>query len=385
MARRPRVGTERIALQTPTGSEVVLATRRFTQEWQAPSDVFTQRLFLVSPDGSALVYTADQRHLRLRGPGGERVIDRAADRDVRFSADGRWLATLRGTPPGFPRTPANQAVGQPIAGGTGADLTVAVFDVRGGEPRALGTVHHPSWMEWVKDGVVVSHHEPVSFQQILTYFPLEGGPRVLVSGRSLDARFTAAARGTRVLFFNVTEVFSVDVTGGEPVAAGKLPTPVWNVEMSPDGNEAAIVTHNALQRWRPDGIEPIESGRTIHTVWYSPGGKALAYAANDEAVVLAGGKRHALPAPASDLRALRFRHGGDGLIAVRGDAAILWRPATGDQHVLAQTDAEWTLQAADVYRGGTVLWTRRHDGAPPGARSKAASRAASPSQAALRR
>lgn len=357
MAERPRVGTERIALQPPTGEQVVLATQRFTRRWEDVSDVFTQRVFLVSPDGSALVYAADERHLRLRGPGGERVIERAAERDVRFSADGRWLAALQGA--------------------EAAKLTVTVFDVRSGQQRALGTVRYPGWMEWVKDGVVVSHRDPVESNPILSYFPLEGSPRVLTARPGLYSRFTAAARGTRVLFFAGTfDVFSVDVNGGEPVAQGYLPGSARNAEMAPDGQEAAIVTHDALHRWRPGAIEPIESGRTIHTVWYSADGSALAYATNDEAVVLAGGKRHALPAPASDLRALRFRRGGDGLIAVRGDAAILWRPATGDQQVLARTDAEWALQAADVYRGGTVLWTRKEDRPHPGARSKSARSAA---------
>ncbi len=175
------------------------------------------------------------------------------------------------------------------------------------------------------------------------------------------------------MFFAGVEAFIVEVTGGEPTAAGKLPLSPLNVEMSPDGSQAAIATPGQLHRWSAAGLEQLESSRSMHTVWYSPDGRDLAYASPDGAVLLtATGQRHELHAPAHDLHALRFRRGGDGLVVVRGDRAMLWRPAAGELRTLATAPAGQQLRGADVFRGDTVLWTLKPETAPP-AQQKAAS------------
>ena len=74
-------------------------------------------------------------------------------------------------------------------------------------------------------------------------------------------------------------------------------------------------------------------------------------------LLTASGQRHELHAPGHDLRAMRFRRGGDGLVVARGDRALLWRPGAGVVRVLATTPGGQQLRGADVYRGGVVLWT----------------------------
>jgi hypothetical protein len=339
MAPRPRAGLERIALHTGGGERFELAMRRFDGPGQ--DALFTQRLFLVAPGGEHLVY-ARNGELRLRGAGGsERVIEAVHGRDVRFSADGRWLATLV----------------EGSGSGELADLVLLRLDRE--ERRSLGHVYQPRWLEWVRGGVVVRHGDPLSNRPVLTFFPLAGESRQLVSRDDLNERFTAAARGTRVLFFAGREAFTVDVSGGAPASLGELPDHAFNMEMSPDGSQAAIAMSNELVRWTAAGFETLEKNVRAHTVWYSPDGSQLAYASISEAVVLTGdGQRHELHAPGSDLRALRFRRGGDGLVVTRGDRALLWRPAAHDLSTLATSPPGQSLSGADVYRGGTVLWTR---------------------------
>jgi hypothetical protein len=341
MAPRPRAGLERIALLLPDGQSIDLASR--AQEMRFPEAVFTQRVFLVAPDGRHLAYAGPGGQLRVRGPGGrERIIERVSERDVRFSADSRHLATL--------------VTLQPGEAGELAALTV--FEPgSAGEPRVLGQVYRPRWLEWVRGGVVVHHVEPLSNRPTLTYFPLSGRPRPLVSRDDLAPRFTAAATGTRVMFFAGQQIFTVDVKGGQPSEAGRLKDTVVNVEMSPDGSQAAIASHGVLYRWSAAGLEVLEAHRAVHTIWYSPDGRELAYASLDRAVVLTAGQRRELDAPGIDLRALRFRRGGDGLVVVRGEQAHLWRPGRGTLRLLASAPAGRSLHGADIYSGGTVLWT----------------------------
>jgi hypothetical protein len=375
MAERPRAGLELIALWRAGGQRVELARSR-VDGWNLGREVFSQRAFLASPDGEHLVHAAGGE-LRVLGAGGERVIGRAGGRDARFSADSRRLATtvaVQGAPGELSEVvvidlaasaahqTAQQAAGQ---------VANAPVDAR---RVILGQVHQPRWLEWVRDGVVVSHIDPTSRRAALTYFPLAGSPRQLVSREDLALRFTAAARGSRVMFFAGVEAFVVDVSGGEPTAAGKLPLSPTNMEMSPDGSQAAIATPAQVHRWSAAGLELLESSLSVHTVWYSPDGRDLAYASGAGVVLLtASGQRHELHAPAHDLRAMRFRRGGDGLVVARGDRALLWRPAAGVLRTLATAPGGQQLRGADVYRDGVVLWTLDTQVAPPPARSRRAS------------
>ncbi|HWM86004.1 MAG TPA: hypothetical protein VNO33_09205 [Kofleriaceae bacterium] len=304
------------------------------------ADVFTQRVFLVSPTGDHMAYAAPRDQLRVRGASGaEQVVENVRGQDVRFSADGRRLVTLRRL----------QEAG---------DLSeVLLLDLASGERRGLGQAYQPRWLEWVQDGVVVRHVDPLSNRPALTYFPLSGAPRRLVSRDDLGVRFTAASRGTRVLFFAGRSVLTVDVSGGQPADAGELESASTNMEMRPDGGEAAIVTGRGVHRWTPAGLQLIDPLPHVHTVWYAGDGRSLAYASPSRAVHVTGGLRHELHAPSTDLRALRFRRGGDGLVVVRGDRALLWRPAAGDLRTLATSGAGRTLHAADWFRGGTLMWT----------------------------
>ncbi|HUS66110.1 MAG TPA: hypothetical protein VMZ28_16270 [Kofleriaceae bacterium] len=339
----PREGIERISLKL-RGKSLEL-DRKVTQDWgyASGSEIFTQRLYLASPGGAYLAYAHGKSgalHVRDRR-GHERTIARVHGRDVRFSADERYLATVR----------------SPAGGG----VEVVVMELATGKLRALGAIHEATWLEWVADGVVASHVDPETRLPVITLYPLAGEPRVIADGIGLAARFTSARRGSRVMYFVEKRAYVVDTAdaAAEPVLVGELPAAVNNAEMAPDGSEAAIVTAAGLYRARGAelALELLSSDTSVHTVWFSADGGQLAYATPSEAVVLAGDARHAFAAADYDLGAMRFRAGGGGLVLAVGHKAILWRPDTDARTVLADAGADRTMQGADVYDGGVVTWS----------------------------
>jgi hypothetical protein len=336
----PREGIERITLKLKSGDKQL--SRRVVPGWELGStDTFTQRLFLASPQGTYLAW-ADARgalHLRDR-KGRERVIAGVGGRDARFSADERYLATSR-------------------SDGTAAGFEVVLVDTASGDRRAIGSTGRPEWMEWVKDGVVVSH--VVSGDKIaITYLPIEGEPVEVASGTPADlaTRFTTSRLGHRAMYFFQKRAFVVDVHAAEADAreVGQLLGSVDNAEMAPDGSEAAMVIGSAVYRWK-DGGELVQVGTdAAHTVWYSADGAMLAWASLEKAVVLNGETKHELATSDYDLHAMRF-HGAE-LVVSMGGRALLWNPTTGARNVIGRSGKGKTMQAADVYQGGVVLWTR---------------------------
>lgn len=337
----PREGIERIILKLKGGEKQL--SRKVVPGWEIGStDTFTQRLFLASPRGTYLAWADGKGALHVRDhKGRERVIAGVGGRDARFSADERHLATSR-------------------SDGTAAGFEIVVLDTASGDRRVLGSVGRPEWMEWVKDGVVVSHVESAD-RIVITYLPLEGKPVKVASGAPADlaTRFTTARLGHRAMYFFQKRAFVVDVEAHAADAreVGTLPHGVDNVEMAPDGSEATLVVGGAVYRWK-DGEElRIHAGLDgAHTVWYSTDGSLLAYASLEKAVVLDGETRHELASSEYELNALRF-HGRELVVSIDGKA-LLWNPKTGAKKVLGTSGKGRTMQAADLYQGGVVLWTR---------------------------
>jgi hypothetical protein len=348
----PREGIDRISLKLR--GKTLQIDRKVTESWDygQGGEVFTQRLYLASPGGTYLAYAhRASGALRVRDARGhERTIAGVFGRDVRFSPDERQLATIR----------------SPKGGG----VQVTVMDMATGALRDLGPIAGVTWLEWVAGGVVASHVDPENQLPLITLFPLDGAPRQLASGLGLDKRFTSARRGSRVMYFVDKRVYLLDTSNpdAEPLLVGELPATVNNAEMAPDGVEATIATGSGLYRARGEEmqLELLSSDGSIHTVWYSDDGTQLAYADESKAVVLAGEQRHVIETPDYDLTAMRFHHGGTGLVIAIGTKALLWQPDTNARKVLGVAGARRTMQGAELYAGGTVLWSRevrvsRHD------------------------
>ena len=336
----PREGIERIILKLKGGEKQL--SKHTVPEWElGNADTFTQRIFIASPGGTYLAWgDAATGALHVRGGERERVIAQVAGRDARFSPDDSHLAAVRT--------------------GEGGATEVVVLDLASGAIDRLGSIGTPLWMEWVEGGVVVSHQD--KDKVTITYMPLEGGkPTTVASGAASDlaGRFTTAKRGHRAMYFFQRRAYLVDVEAAEADArqVGELTANIDNAEMAPDGSQAAVVVvGGGIYRWK-EGEEMVQLGMdSAHTIWYSADGSQLAYASSDKAVVLADGTRRELAAKDYDLNAMRFH--GDQLVVSMGTRALLWNPKTGTTRVLGKSPKGQTVQAADIYRGGTILWTR---------------------------
>lgn len=338
----PREGIERLTLKLKSGDKQL--GRRVVPGWELGStDEFTQRIFLASPNGGYLAWGDPKSGgIRVRDRRGrQRTIERAFGHDYRFSADDRYLATVRA-----------------VSGGNGTRSEVVVLDLTTGEEKLVGEVGLALWLEWVKDGVAVSHDE--GDKRVITYLPLAGKPVQVASGTKadLESRFTTARRGHRAMYFFQKRAYVVDVEAAEADAreVGELQGLVSNTEMAPDGSEAALVVGGAVYRWK-EGGQLVQVGmEAAHTVWYSADGATLAWASLEKAVVMSGETKHELTTTNYDLHAMRFR--GDELVVSMGTRALLWNPKTGARNVIGRSAKGHTVQAADVYQGGVVLWTR---------------------------
>ena len=302
--------------------------------------IFTQRRFQVSRDESLLAWLDPWSDaLRLMATDGSEAasIGGVAGQDARFSPGGRWMAAITGR---------------------GAAESLALVDVRSAIERSLGRTREARWLEWTRHGVVLLHEDRDDPRDVLTLVSARGHRRLLARAANIE-RFTAAADGSRVVYFSGGFAHSLDLLGAsEPWPLGRTLGEVRNAEMSPDGRQIAAVTERGVQLF--EGRSPprtVSTERHVHSVWFAPDGERWAYASPAGATLFQGKRRFRLPAPAGDLRAIRFRRAGRELIVTRGRELLAWDPPK-EPEPLAEVDKEWTLLAGDVCRRGTVLWVQ---------------------------
>ena len=316
----------------------------------------SQRRFVVSPDGSVLAYVhAPTGALHLRYASGfEAVVSGVHSRDFRFSPDGRRVAILSGDrPPG-----GEDLIDEPLRD------RVEVLDVMTGDRRVLGEVPRSKWVEWVRDGIVVEHGATSVPDEALTFFALDGTPRVLVTDTQIH-RFTAASRGSRVVWFAPHWMYRIDLddpSGTIERVTGNTEA-VNNAELSPDGSRLVWLTWRAVYTLDEGDVpRELEAGKAYHSLWFSRDGSTLLYASEDE-VVWTGpdGRTLRYGGASAPILSARFRRDAPGVIVARRDAVVAWDPISATAIRLAVGDGEADIEAADVYRGSAVV-LRSRDG-----------------------
>lgn len=304
----------------------------------------SQRQFQVSPDGRVLAYARTDKnaiHL-LRRDGAEAVIERVSGYDARFTPDGRTLAVAaEGEDYEHPR--------------------VDRVDLRTFERSPWAVLpHSPWWMELCAAGLVVSHWGKGMAGEV-TLLPWIGEPQAFASDDRRTGigpgfqRFCAARAGTRVVCIDRRLAWSFDGPGATPRELPIDPQPVPNAELSPDGRVLAVATRNGLLLFEGDGPPQrfaIESA--VQSVWFSPDGAELAWATSDVAVWRRGRDERRLVLREGTIAAMRFVHGGRGLLLSIGGDLVLWSPERDEETVLTSVEGE--LLGADLFDGGLALW-----------------------------
>jgi hypothetical protein len=333
MAPRPsRVLDDLLVLRTRGGDRVL--SSRFEALWYA-DQMPSQRRFQVSPDARVLAHLAPgatDLHVQRRD-GTELVVDVSPSEDLRFSPDGSELAVVRYLD---------------------NEYRVDRLDLRAMELRAGPTVDaRPEWMEYCERGLLVSHAAEGNDGAISLLAP--GRPPEPVARTTYPAkRFTAASRGTRFVYVDLSNTWSVDGPGGTPRKVDARV--VYNIELSPDGRALAVVDGDTVVLFEGDAEVKVWRGVHAHSLWFLPSG-ALAWASNDEVVTWDGRTESRLSTPDSvRIAAMRPVRGGTGLVLVRGKEVVWWNPELERETVLAEAEPARSLVGADLFAGGVVMW-----------------------------
>lgn len=308
-------------------------------DWADTGELPTQRRFQVSSDGRYLALAGVKDHAC-------RVYDRGAEvaqlagvagSDYRFLPGQKSLAVVVG----------NEVFRLDIP--PYAVTRWGVFDggAAGGE--------RPLWIEASGEGLVVLHHAAEG-AFALSLLPWSGPQRVLVKAPFIS-QFVAAKVGSRVVYATAEELFDLDLRSpAAPRSLGALRGPVTNGEMAPDGGRFALTTSEGLFVGEGDGpVQRRSADPSLHTIWFSPDGHALAWASSDEAHWEHDGDTRVLPTNGSILSTLRFIQAGVGLVVARGQEVLSWTPHADRVDVLATVPGE-SLAGADLCRFGLVVW-----------------------------
>jgi hypothetical protein len=301
----------------------------------------SQRVFRATLDGKRLGWVdehSSELHVRAaRGKGKDVVVETVWHNDWRFSGDGKRVAAITGI--------------------VADETALVVVDLETGKRTDLGHVSSPDRVEWTRDGVVV--HEWDDGHDRLTYVPLEGERRVLVSGKNV-MRFATAWDGTAVYYARSwkgrTRISSVDVAGGKPVDLDKVAGSVTNGEVAPDGSRAAFSTDKGVYEIKDGKISRVSTAESVRSLWFSPDGKRLAFASLEQVTVREGEQTFTLDHGEDYFISARFVDAGDKILLAAGKHVTRWDPVAGTNETLATATKERTFLAADQLGQSLVVW-----------------------------
>jgi hypothetical protein len=331
-ARWERVET--LALESG-GTETTLATYR-----DGASTIFSQRRFLVAPDGNELGFAEQlSRVARLiDGQGGERTIPEVGSRDFRYHHNGDVVA---------------------VTGPIGGDASLVVLSKTG--LRTLGVLGVAQWIEPTRDGVVAFTGESEdSYRIVLT--TMTGAQRTLAAPKVWIPRLMAARSSSPIAWIDDGRVTWLDEPTAKPTVIGKIGGRITNGEMAPDGSAVVVAGDRGVQRFAP-GKKPerLSQDGAVHSLWFD--GNDVAFASPDRAVVLRAAHRRELDGR-GELAGMRVHRRDGGLVVARGREALHWKRDGSLDH-LATVDESATLLGADVFAGGLALWTAKRNALPP--------------------
>lgn len=277
-----------------------------------------------SPDGKRLAYLSDksgktQLYLRWVSSGEEAMLTNLAESPGQpvWSPDGKWLAFTC-----FVSEEKNTLVKLPPA------------------PKGAKWAAAPTYIDELKYRSDGAGYLPSGYRQLFI-LPVEGGtPRQITNGPFHCSTPIWSADGRHLIFTsnrhpnaetepNDTEIYEVDVTGGEPRPLTNRKGPDRNPVLSPDGKLIAYIGYdeqylgyqiNKLYVMNRDGsnarLISKNFDRSIENIHWSSDGKGLYFQYDDRgqtqlAYISLDGKSHDITSKVSGLSVSRPYSGGD--------------------------------------------------------------------------
>jgi hypothetical protein len=360
------------------GAPQVLASRRYYQNMKVASRL----TYRVAPDGDWAAYAGPDDELHLRPAQGPEIVLEHVKHGFAFAPDGRSVAVA------LTRSSTRfRTVRRWMGTSQHEEDEIAIVDLPGGARHALGTAFDVQRMEWIQGGLVVAQQVRRDERQHgvdgwhwmwdreLTLFRTDQEPTALFRGDF--GRFTAAARGSRVLYFSRAGVYELDAWRPErpPRKLDVWRDDVGNAEISADGAIALFGlqwSYGSAKKPRVflvDGAGPRPVGDDLGDLWFADQGRAFVFSSGARLFYGEGTalrELHFGETPQTEIDSVRFRRDGRGLVGVRGNQVLAWDPAQGREVVrevvlYTEPDAQQKIIGAEHFRGGLLLWRERPD------------------------
>ena len=356
------------------GAPQVLASRRY----YANMKVASRLTYRVAPGGEWAAYGGADDELHLRPALGPEIVVEHVKHGFAFAPDGRSVAVA------LTRGMRFRKVRRWMGTSQHEEDEIAVVALPDGARHALGTAFDVERMEWIQGGLVVAQQVRRDERQHgvdgwhwmwdreLTLFRADHEPATLFRGDL--GRFTAAARGSRILYFNQAGAYEMDASRPErpPRRLDVWRDNVGNAEISADGTVALFGLQPiayTYPRPRPlflvDGAGPRPVGENVGDLWFADQGRTFVFSTGERLFYGDGTdlrELHFGEAPKAEIDSVRFRRDGRGLIGVRGNQVLAWDPEQAREAVLyTEPDAHLKIIGAEHFRGGLLLWRERPD------------------------
>lgn len=303
----------------------------------------SQGIYRVGPGGERLAWLAGTVMHVLDSDGRERTFGQLV-RMFRFAPDGKQIAYVESS-------------------------AIVLADLSTGALRTLGSIdaQYFLWMGWIRGGPFVVARTPAG-PRTITYFPLDGAPRLVATRPEHIERAVGTPSSTRLIWFTESGIFTGDAAAGEPRRLADSPwRDVTTAEMAPDASEAAWSDSNGLYRVDAASGKVTRVAQLPATsLWYSPDGSELAYGWYSNAFVRRSEEvKRLLPHPVDKIRigGVRFRRDAPGLLVLKNDDLLAWDPDRGAAPERVAHAAG--LVDADLFRGGVVMVVARPDAKDP--------------------
>jgi hypothetical protein len=276
----------------------------------------------VAPGGHFLAVRTESSELHVFNSSGPEIWHRAGVSAFRFSPSGDRLA---------------------VASRQGVDVIMLAHP----EPRRLSSMGRVDALHWIDGGLLARAGQRLFHLD-------EAGQQRAMATLPKDALLTSSLK--RAVFFSHGATTDLDLSGGRPGPARKLPVRarVLNADLPPDGSKVLFATEEGTYLLEGQSAPTKLADDAALSLSFSPDGSAYLWVGPTTGSLVSKGKAIALP---DDTIGARFRQddGADLVLTVRPGRIVTWNPATGRRQILGGISPDDGSNFAGDIAGGAAV------------------------------